>query len=117
MTGLLTDLYELTMAAGYFEAGKSRTSKAPSSSRSAACRSIATTCYWRVCSRRSSICFVCDSPEPRSTICARLPQFAACESAPSSSNCGIPLYRRRVGRAGGHGPVRRRADSHGAARR
>jgi hypothetical protein len=24
MTGLLTDLYQLTMAAGYFEAGKSR---------------------------------------------------------------------------------------------
>ena len=37
MTGLLTDLYQLTMAAGYFEAGKSRRNRHPSSCSSAIC--------------------------------------------------------------------------------
>ena len=56
LNGLLTDLYELTMAAGYFAAGKTARDRQLSSSPSAACRATATSCSSRACTAPSNIC-------------------------------------------------------------
>ena len=105
---LLTDLYELTMAAGYFVTGKRE--GWPSRHSCARCRRTGRTWWRRGWSRHCTVSWTCDLAGSRVLHgCGQLPQFQTLPGEFFDYLEQLPIPRGRLGDARGDGGLRRRA--------